>query len=423
MANHPGCQIDAVGVSAMLGYVLLDRQLQPLGPAILYADNRAAQHVQDILAIVSQDEIHRITGRRATPELLAPKLLWIGANEPARSRQIRHVIGLKDEIVRRLTGELSTDMAHASYSMLFDVEKGAFDIALIEAIGLDARHLLPDPVDYDTVVGRVNKQAAADMGIKAGTPLVAGGSDGTTAMYGGGILQSNQAVLVSGTTDVLMMGADFYPQDDGLSLTINAGAEPGTYLVGGATGLSGGALQKFEVLFNCSLKSLVPDVTRVPPGADGMLVYPGLAGERAPYWCESSTGMITGLGLRHRTAHVFKALLEGITFRIKHLLDRLATSGLIPEAVYIAGGMSRIELLNQLRADVTGIPVVRLTQAETTCLGTASFCQSALMGGGKIKAVTDSWITAGETFMPDPDLRETYQAIAKEFEKQLQKTS
>jgi xylulokinase len=229
--------------------------------------------------------------------------------------------------------------------------------------------------------------------------------------------------LVSGTTDVLMMGADFYPQDDDLSLTINAGAQPGTYLVGGATGLSGGALQKFEALFNCSLDELTADIAGIPAAADGLLVFPGLAGERAPYWRESSTGMISGLGLKHRTAHIFKALLEGISFRIKHLLDRLADCGLYPEAVRTTGGMSRIGLLNQLRADVSGIPFIRLAQSESTCLGTASFCQSALMGGGRIKEVTDIWISAAETFMPDPDLRETYQTIAKEFEKQLQKTS
>ena len=416
LAENQETDIAAVGISAMLGYVPLGQDHLPLGPAILYADNRAVQEVDHLLRIVSGPEIHRITGRRATPELLAPKLLWFKTHQPDFYARIRTVFGLKDEMVRRLTGVVATDMAHANYSLLFDVGKGRYDRDLVRAVGLEADKLPPEPVFGDQVVGTVSAPAAGALGLKAGIPVVAGSSDGTTAMYGGGLHEPNKAVLVAGSTDVLMIPSGRYPLDRSMSLSINTGPDASTLLVGGATGYSGAALQRFEILMNRPFDSIATDLDQVPPGSEGLVVLPGLGGERAPYWRSGARGAMHGLTLAHGPEHLFKALIEGICFRIRRLLATLADAGLKAEAVNVVGGLGANRKINRIRADVTGVPMCPLAQSEATCVGTAMFCKSGLEGGGAMLAISRSWSLPAEAIDPDPVKTAVYDRLADAFE-------
>lgn len=421
--QYKGKDIDAVGVSSILGYVFLDRNNRPLAPAILYADNRAVAEVEEILKIIPAREIHRLTGRKASAEILAAKLLWLKKNRPEIEQRIHKVIGLKDEIVRRLTGVVATDLAHANYTMLFNVSKGKFDTDLMRELRLDEKKLFPEPAFADRVVGRLRREVAGKLGLKEGIPVVLGSSDGTSAMYGGGIHEKDKAVLVSGTTDVLMMLTQSYPNDPDPALNINSGPRPGEFLVGGATGLSGGAINKFEDFFNCSLAELEPRIAKLPPGSDGLLVFPGLAGERAPYWQEFLTGAVCGLTLKHGSENVFKALVEGIGFRIRRLIQILCESGLRPRAVNVTGGLGGVDLVNRIRADVTGVEMVRMAQLESTCLGTAAFCKSCLMGGGFVLEIAKEWGKEAQKFMPDSGLTEKYDKLGRLFEQYIQSAS
>ena len=419
-ASKKGLSVDAVGVSSVLGYVLLDRGNRPLAPAVLYADSRAAPQVQKILSVASDRDIQRLTGRRASPESLAAQLLWLKDNRPELEGRIHKIIGLKDEIVRRLTGVVATDLAHANYTMLFNVSEGRFDAGLMEELRIGPGQLFPEPAPPDRIVGRLSREAAGELGLSAGTPVVQGSSDGTTAMFGGGIYEKGKAVLVSGTTDVLMTLADTYPEETDPALTVNSGALPGEFMVGGATGLSGGSLTRFETLFRCSLDELEPRMTNLPPGSGGLLVFPGLTGERAPYWQSSLSGAICGLTPDHGPENVFKALLEATAYRLRRLISALGKSGLSPEAVKVTGGMGRLDLANRIRAQVTGVDMLKMAQTEATCLGTAAFCQSALMGGGCVHQVSEKWTRVVERFVPDTSLAGKYDAMAGLFERYLQ---
>jgi len=189
--------------------------------------------------------------------------------------------------------------------------------------------------------------------------------------------------------------------------------------VGGATGLSGGAVSRFEDLFNRTFDELEPRIAELPPGADGLLVFPGLTGERAPYWQESLTGALCGLTPKHGPEHIFKALLEGTGFRIRRLIEALKKSGLRPNAVKVIGGLGGVDLANRIRAHVTGVEMIRLAQLESTCLGTAVFCKSGLMGGGFVFEVSREWGREAQRFAPDPGLTEKYDKLAGLFERYI----
>jgi len=121
--KHPGITFAAIGVSAMLGYVFLDKAGRSLMPAITYADNRATVEMKKIRQLFPEEKFFAITGRRSSPLLLAPKIKWLVKHRPDAARKLDRIIGLKDDIIRRLSGNIQTDVAHLDYSGLYNIGK------------------------------------------------------------------------------------------------------------------------------------------------------------------------------------------------------------------------------------------------------------------------------------------------------------
>ena len=416
--KHPDITFDAIGVSTMLGYVLLDKTPAPLMPAIIYMDNRAVAEIAEMKQLFSEARLFAITGRRSSPLLLAPKIKWLYKNRADVIKKLDHIIGLKDEIVRRLTGNIRTDFAHLDYSGCYNVHKGELESDIIDAVGIK-KALFPSPTPATEIAGTVSADVAGQLGLTCGTPVITGSSDGTTAMYGAGVLEKGRAVLVSGSTDVLMMRCESAVQDPAHILSINTGMLPGTFLVGGALGLSGGALHYFEKMLQTSADKLADNIADLPPGSDGLLVFPGLTGERSPFWKEYLTGGIAGLSLHHKNEHILKALMEGCAFRILRLLKAMSASHLKPKGLNIVGGGANIDVWNHIRSDVTGMVIRKLFHTEATSLGTAMFCNAGIDSSRSLLEVTRDWIEVEKCYSPDPDATDRYKKIAAIFDRYM----
>jgi len=417
--KHPGLTFDAIGVSGMLGYVFLDQAGQPLMPAITYADNRATRETEDIRQRVPDEQFFAITGRQPSPLLLAPKIKWLARHRPDTAQKLARVIGLKDEIVRRLSGAVQTDVAHLDYSGLYNVYTATPASDMLAALDIQPG-LLPPPTPATAIAGRLSAAAAAPLGLTGGTPVISGSSDGTSAMYGAGILEDGKAVLVSGTTDVLMMGCQPAPRNPSHALSVNCGMLPGTYLVGGPLGLSGGTLQYFEQQLQTSVAELEKKIAGLPPGSDGLLIFPGLTGERAPYWKANMTGTITGLTPNHKREHLLRAVMEGCALRTLKLLDILFQNRLRPRALNIVGGGANSDAWNQIRADVFGLETQKPAITEATCLGTALFCAAALDKARSLPEISAAWITVAKRYRPDPAKTRTYRKLSRLFEAHIE---
>jgi sugar (pentulose or hexulose) kinase len=302
---------------------------------------------------------------------------------------------------------------------LYNVYAGKPAVDILDALDIKPG-LLAAPAPATAIAGDLSAAAAAQLGLSAGTPVISGSSDGTTAMYGAGILESETAVLVSGTTDVLMMCCQTAPRSPGRVLSVNSGLLPGTYLVGGPLGLSGGSLQYFEQLLQTSAAELEIKIAGLPPGADGLLIFPGLTGERAPYWKAYMTGTITGLTPNHQRQHVLRAVMEGCALRLLKLLDILAQNGFRPRALNIVGGGAGSDSWNQIRSDVSGLESRKPAVTEATCLGTALFCKAALDTARSLPEISAGWITVAKRYRPNPDNARTYQKLARLFEAHIE---
>ena len=133
-------------------------------------------------------------------------------------------------------------------------------------------------------------------------------------------LQDGKAVLVSGTTDVMMMSTPHPPYDPTHALSVNTGMVSGSFLTGGALGLAGGTVKQMEKLLQTSMEDLEEKIENLPPGSEGLLFFPGLSGERSPYWRDSFTGGVIGLTMEHRAEHIFRAVMEGTSYRLLKLM-------------------------------------------------------------------------------------------------------
>jgi sugar (pentulose or hexulose) kinase len=195
---------------------------------------------------------------------------------------------------------------------------------------------------------------------------------------------------------------------------------PGSYLDGGPLGLSGGTLDYFEQLLQTSVTRLEKKIDALPPGSNGLLVLPGLTGERSPYWKEYLTGAIIGLTPDHKSEQLLRAVMEGCVLRMLGLLDILSQDRLQPRALNVVGGGANIDVWNQIRSDASGLEVRKLSVTEATSLGTALFCKAGLDKTRSLKEITGEWINVDKRFKPNNKHTRIYRELSRLFEVQIQ---
>ncbi len=417
LENNPAAKISAVGISSLLGWVFLNKNNTPVQNSIIWMDTRKSAAFE---ARIKKDgpAVYKKTGRRLSNELLVSKWAWLLENSPETAKATVKIISLKDEFIRRLTGEIITDIAHLDYTMLRDIRRNRIDSDMLEIAnikpGMTANELYP----YQKA-GFITAETSAATGLKQGTPVIAGSIDGTTAMYGGGMAEPGKAVLVSGTTDVLMtLTSEYLPENPSFTdtLTVNSGMVPGTFAAGGSTGTSGGALIRICELFGEDLENLGDQASGIMPGAEGLLFTAGLSGERAPYWNPDITGGLLGLRMNHKPGHIIRALMEGTAFRLRKLADELFSLIGRPENLFILGGGAEIECWNSIKADVSGIPLCRSAETEATTIGTAIFCDCFLRDSTNLETVSKRWIKPGSDYPVNTENHELYNKLFCIFE-------
>lgn len=365
----------ALAISAHIGTVAVDERTEPVDVAGSWADPRGV----DELARVEPDLAADILRSAGRPSLTAGALAYLLSLSPEASQRIHTVLSPKDFLVARMSGRITTDTVNAAYTLAFDVRSRTWNRAVIEKLGI-AAHVLPECVEPTSVVGTLSRTAAAETGLPADLPVVAGGPDGSVGI---GLLLGTSSDIVAdvgGTTDVvgrLMSGTDEGPG----GAVMNPSVLPGQLIAGGATGMTGGAVARWRELVGA-----VDDqqLAALPPGSDGLVVLPAMTGARFPQWRPASRGALLGQRPEHGPAHLLRAAQEAAAFTLREGIDLLDMAGTRPVA--FAGGSARSRNVAQLRADVLGRPMLVAQNPDVTLLGTALI---ALLGVGVTPAVDE----------------------------------
>ncbi|NTU85253.1 MAG: xylulokinase, partial [Chloroflexales bacterium] len=318
----PGTQIAGLGLTGQMhGATFLDAADQVIRPAILWNDQRTAGACAEITALVGAERLIAITGNPALTGFQAPKIVWLRTEEPEHYARVARVLLPKDYIRLLLTGEHATDASDAAGTLLLDLRARDYSQELLDALAIP-RAWLPRVYEGPEVTGGLRAEVAAELGLPAGLPVVAGGGDNAAAAVGTGVVRAGVVSSSIGTSGVLFAHSDRPALDPRGRLHGFCHAVPGAYHLMAVTLSAGGALQWLRD----SLRAVAPDLSfdtlaglaaAAPPGADGLLFAPYLTGERTPHLDPLARGAWVGLTSRHGLGHMARAVMEGVVFALR----------------------------------------------------------------------------------------------------------
>jgi xylulokinase len=167
------------------------------------------------------------------------------------------------------------------------------------------------------------------------------------------------------------------------------------------------------------IENLQDKIRGLAPEAEGLLLFPGLTGERSPYWKDYFSGSLVGVTAGTKPEHILRALMEGTSLRLRKLLSVMKGSGLAPARITIVGGCSQIDVWNQIKADVTGIDIVKSSISEATSLGTAMFCRVALGEARSLREAARAWAAEDERYRPNSSYAKVYAGKAALFDEYI----
>lgn len=397
-AIPPG-SIRAIGLTGQMhGLTLLDKSGRPLRPAILWNDQRTARECAEITAAVGASRVLELTGNPILTGFTAPKIAWVKRHEPELFSKIDKVLLPKDYVRYRLSNAFFGDVSDASGTSLFDVGKRAWSAEMLDAVGV-SRNWLAEITESTVASTRVSPDAAAQTGLIAGTPIVAGGGDQAAGAVGCGIVAEGHVSAALGTSGVLFAASDRYRTDPQGRLHAFCHAVPGKWHLMGVMLSAAGSFRWFRDAF-CQAehdaaiaanRDVYDDLTAIaakaPAGSEGLIFLPYLSGERTPHADPLARGAFVGLTVRHSKAHLIRAVLEGVAFGLRDSLELMRDLKMNPNQIRCIGGGARSRLWRQIFADVFEADIVTLKVMHGAAYGAALL---AAVGGGAFKTVDDA---------------------------------
>lgn len=332
-----------------------DERDHPLRPAILYGvDTRATAEIEELTTRFSPKRLLARGGSPLTSQAIGPKLRWLQRHEPDVWDRCRRFYMAHTFAVRRLTGTYVLDHPSASQcDPLYDMAARAWAEDWAGQLFPDLE--LPRLAWPSEIAGRVTQNAAAETGLRRGTPVLAGTIDAWAEGLSVGVRDVGDLMLMYGTTMFLVRVVE-RPRPD-RRLWTTAGALPDTWTLAGGMATSG-ALTAWlrDIVGGTPYAQLMEEAAAIPPGSDGLVALPYFAGERTPLFDPDARGVFAGLHLGHGRAHLYRALLEATAYGVRHNLEAMSEVAGPAARVVAVGGGTRGDLWTQIVSDVTGQP-------------------------------------------------------------------
>lgn len=413
-ARASGADVVAVGLTGQMhGLVLLDGERRVLRPAILWNDQRTGAECNEIRERVGGKAalVHE-TGNDALTGFTAPKILWVRNHEPAVFAKVRLVLLPKDYVRLRLTGVAAMDKADGSGTLLFDLAARGWSARVLERLEIPSAWL-PPTFEGPEATGQVTDEAARETGLAPGTPVVAGGGDQAAGAVGAGAVRPGIVALTLGTSGVLFATTETALVEPDGRLHAFCHAVPGRWHFMGVTLSAAGSLQWYRDALAAGegFDALCGEAERAPAGSEGLLFLPYLSGERTPYPDPLARASFVGLTLRHRRAHLTRAVLEGVAFSMRDCFALLKGAGLGEvRQVRVAGGGARSALWRRIVASVLGVELVTVNSREGAAHGAALLAGVGAGAWPSVDVACDAAIAVTGRDAPDPAWMAAYEA-------------
>lgn len=363
--------IDVMGVSAFLGWVIVNKNGEPVEKAWSWMSYGDHEELNMAKKRFPGNDVKNIIGRELNEQLGV--LNW-GKTIRSLTKDVI-LLSVKDFINYKLTHIFMMDRSHASYTGLYSIEENNWDSNLLKEFHLP-NLILPELGYGSEIVGNIIRNIQSELDLSSDTKVILGGPDGTLAILGGGGFKPGSSVEVMGTTDVFFHVIDEICTKEVVAngLVQNSFVLPGLFCVGGPTGMTGGALEWLMRKKNWGYEhhdfiKMIEDWEEIKASESGLFTIPELTGARVPDWNPKMRGTVVGLNPTHNFEQVFKATLEGIAFHTKRMKIKIESlTGTINSITAIGGG-AKNEKFIQTRASVAGCCMEIPKEVEASTFG------------------------------------------------------
>jgi len=417
-ARASAAQVWGIGISGQgCGVTLVDDRGNVVRPAIIWMDTRAEPQCEQLRATCG-DTILETNGKQPAPYNADPVLIWLQQHEPASVDRARCSLTTTGYLNFRLTREPVQNVSDASILFAFDLAAGTWSDLLIDAFGLP-RKLYPHVVGCTEQIGGLGDEAAAALGLRPGTPVVAGGEDTSSAGLAIGVVKAGQALLSLGTAGTVYVVQE--PPSPGPAVRPPVHPQllaflhvlEGQTLLGGSMAAVGAALQwcRDLLLPEEDYVALIELAEASRPGADGLIFLPYLSGELQPINDGNARGVFFGLSMSTGRPQMVRAVMEGAAFAIAHNLDLADQAGTPITELRAVGGPARSPLWCQIIADVAQRPVAVLGDDAGAPLGDALLAAAGVGLIGDPASVAHDVASVARTFVPREEIGARYQEL------------
>ncbi len=374
IAGEPGVDgrdIAAVAATGqMKGATFIGRSGEVVRKSILWNDLRNVGEVEEAKARYG-DLLSGLSLNPFNTTSAFAKALWLRNNEPRNWERTSTIVFPKDFITYRLTGALQTDVTEAAGFCFYNApNRRWWPDDVIGRFGFPVDKL-PDISPSTRVVGGVSRQAAEETGLRAGTPVVAGGSDATIESLAIGLIGSRQCKIRLGTAGALVTVVDGLDRVEKGKYYVWPYIVPGTFMLDNntrscaqSTAWFRGVFLKEEASSDAAYTRMAEEASGVPPGAEGLFFHPYLLGEDSPYWDTALKGSFFGLQAGHTRGHCARAVYEGTAFALR---DARSAFGSLADGFseyLMVGGGTKNPVWTSIIADVLGVDATIPLQAD-----------------------------------------------------------
>ncbi len=412
--------IAAIGVSAISPAIVpLDAAGTPLRPAILYGiDTRATAQIAALhAALGGEAAFFARYGTQLSAQSVAPKLRWIRENEPDVFARTEQILSAEGYVVWKLTGESVLDIYDATaYAPLFDPAQRTWDPAFADLVA--PVEWMARPTWTCALAGEIHAAAAAETGLRAGTPVITGTADAAAEAISAGMAAVGDLMIMYGSSIFFIARTDRLPRTARFWGT--AFIEPQSYALAGGMSTAGSLTRWFRDTLGqpelaaeadgegAAYGALAQLAANAPPGSNGLVALPYFAGERTPLNDPDARGAWFGMTLSTTRADLYRALLESVAYGIRHNLDAMREDGVVAQRVLAIGGGTRNLPWMQMVSDVTGIEQAIPAQQIGASYGDAML---AAVGVGHFSSVAEAvqaWVQARRVVRPNATTNARY---------------
>ncbi|MFM7854306.1 MAG: gluconokinase [Flammeovirgaceae bacterium] len=376
-AKLPNEQLTAIVLSAAMHSIMaVDQRGNAITPLLIWADTRSIKQARSLSG--SAVSLVQQTGTPVHPMSPLCKIMWWREHSPSVFENAFKFISIKEYVVYKLTSDFLIDHSIASATGYFDLGTRDWNTTALELMQLNINRLSkPSSVHH---LAQISGEALKILGLSNPVQLVLGASDGCSAQLGSGAMERGDVAITLGTSGAVRMASrDRIVNPNGQ--LFNFILDDDYFVFGGATNNGTAVINWFQKNNPDAPKDLtafVAETREVPPGSDGLLMLPYLLGERAPIYDAQSSGVFLGISVRHGRLHFQRALLEGICFSLRDILEMVKKNTEVFNRVLVSGGITRSHDWIQMVSDILQQDVYWLDQPDASAVGAAKIGFRAL---------------------------------------------